>query len=153
MAYRYLTPKSIMDASNIQTDENFTDAQLYVFFNQAISDMNNRLNINLPLITFPATGIAGEFLITTTYTPLPDIFMMSAVLYFMSYAIKAQDSSSVEAETFFQKYLSSIEDMKSKVALFLTGDNAQYLADEGNYAVVDFTGNYFNPNGVIVEEE
>ena len=153
MAFQYIAPRVVINASNIQTDENFTDIQLSGFFNQAISDMNLRLNINLPLVVFPSTGAIGEFTLDNAYSPLPAQYMMSAVLNYVSYAIKAQDSSSVEARDFFEKYLGNISFMEGKTSSFLTGDNAIYAGTESNYAEVDFTGNYFNPNGVIVEEE
>ena len=141
----YVTPKVIADSANNQTDETFTVEQLVFFFNQAISDMNLTLEVQMPTILSVSDNL-NDFTYERLYTVLPERYMRSTVQYYMSYAIKAQDSSSIEAQMFWDRYLRSVEAMKGKMDRILTGDNAQYLTPDligGESFVMDLTGNVF----------
>lgn len=150
--WKYITPRQVVNDANLQTDEVFTDEQLGNFFNQCIGDMNVRLGINMPILQL-GTYQGDGFTLDKVYTVLPDVFMTSAVQYYVSYAIKAQDSSNNEAELFFQKYLMMIDYMQSMVDSFINYqdpeqgiDNSQYGGISSNGYEYDLTGNPYLDN-------
>ena len=147
MKWQFTTPREVINSCNLQTDEDFTDEQLGNFFNEGIADMNVSLNLNMPLLVLESPQ-DGDFTLDDTYTVLPRLYMMSAMQYYVSYAIKAQDSSSTEAEYFWQKYLRTIQNMQGKTDEFIFGDgsegspdNSQYAGSSKGYEEYDFTGN------------
>lgn len=117
--WRYVTPQTVIDSANLQTDEDFTNAQLGFFFNEGISDMNIQLNLNMPLLDLSASPLPTAYTLEKVYNILPDVYMMSAMQYYVSYAIKAQDSSNNEAELFWQKYMNIITQMKGSTDDFI----------------------------------
>jgi len=138
ITYTYIKPSKVTASACSITDETVDSILLGEYFNSGISAMNVALKLNMPIIDVPVaeTSVYGLDII---YPVLPAQFMLTCLVNYVAYAIKAQDSSTTEAEAFYQKYLQGLNSMASQLASIFTGDNAIYLVDTLGYAVADLS--------------
>lgn len=97
-----MTLLEITNAANAFCDENFDRSITIYFANEGIAVINSRLRSSLP-----------EFDANENYTALSDTYLRLLIIPYVSYSIKRNDGSIVEADRFFQNFLFGLSELES----------------------------------------
>lgn len=93
---------TLIDSINLDTDENFDDADVILFINDAIARINTECQANFPFISET----------DEEYTALPDKWIMMLFKPFASAKIKQNDSSQFEYQDFYSIFDNNLNRFK-----------------------------------------
>ena len=116
--------RNIIANSALFTDEKFSDADLLSFANRAIARINNECNT-----LFPDYTTALE-----DYTAIPKNWQLDLISPYLSYGIKMNDTSIVEADRYLQEFYQVLNAFKGKlgslVVKYANGDVVNGVSSE-----------------------
>jgi hypothetical protein len=122
----------ITQAANVYTDENFNVNISQVYANEAIARINIELKTKLP-----------SFLEATSddYTALPEKWIRTVIVPYVSYSIKMNDGSLNEADRFLQQFNQGLFSLKNNKHIVIT-ENYQDTGFKNGYKIKPYS-NWF----------
>lgn len=118
----------LMSISDSYTDEVVTSSEALLYANEAISYVNTKLGIELPMFSD----------VTTSYSAISDSWQRRLIVTWMNYSVKMKDSSLNEAGEYKSSFFDAFSDF---AAVFLDIVSTDYLpAELSGVYTIDTTG-------------
>lgn len=125
-----MTIENILNNSKYLTDETISDENAINSINRCISLINTKCNTKFPYLTN----------LTSTYTYIPNKWLVSLLSPYLCYSIKMNDTSTNEANNYLDTFYNSLNEFKDKIATLVdnyeNGDTESGISNE----YIDYNG-------------